>query len=155
AERRSLAEEGRRYAGLGGRPRKGPDDRERGRRSVLMAVRGAVKKGGEYDKRLAAHLKPPRLRRRGNPAFDPPPGRPRETAHGRHLGHLRGPRARSRATPNVARATPDVAPCPRRRGPASQPVSRPEGRPNTPRAAFRRAPLSGCSFAPGGAGDGR
>jgi hypothetical protein len=72
-QQRSLAEQLKSYRGLGGRARKESDDRERVRRSVLMAIQRVVEKIREYDRRLAEHLRHPRLRCGANPCYDPQP----------------------------------------------------------------------------------
>ena len=57
--------------GLGNRPRKIADDRDRVRKSFQAAIRRVKKEIGKYDKRLAEHLKPPVLRCGWSPRYDP------------------------------------------------------------------------------------
>jgi hypothetical protein len=54
-----------------GRAKKEHGDRDRVRKAVGIAIRRAVLQIAEYDKELAEHLKPPRLRCGNNPIYDP------------------------------------------------------------------------------------
>jgi hypothetical protein len=62
----------RKAQGLGGRPRKAGDDRDRVRKAVAIAVRRAVADIAKYDPGLAEHLSPPRLRYGRDLCYDPP-----------------------------------------------------------------------------------
>ena len=57
--------------GLGGKIRRVSDDRERVRKAFLASVRRTRDEIARYDKRLAEHLKPPRLRCGWFPRYDP------------------------------------------------------------------------------------
>ncbi len=70
-EMESFMEEIRKAKGLGGRIRKDADDRDRVRKAVGNAIRRAVKDIGQFDKRLADHLKSPCLCCGLNPCYSP------------------------------------------------------------------------------------
>jgi hypothetical protein len=57
--------------GWAGRPKKEKDDRNRVRNAVGNAIRRAIEQIAEYDKGLAEHLQPPRLRCGNHPVYDP------------------------------------------------------------------------------------
>jgi len=69
-EMKSLADE-LKNRGWGGRPKKEHSDRDRVRKSVGAAIRRAIEQIAEYDKDLAAHFQPPRLRCGNSPVYDP------------------------------------------------------------------------------------
>jgi hypothetical protein len=69
-EMSSLAQHIKHDQGLGGRLRKEADDRERIRKSFQAAIRRAVDEIANYDRRLAEHLKSPRIRCGWNPCYD-------------------------------------------------------------------------------------
>lgn len=54
-----------------GRAKKEHSDRDRVRKAVRAAIRRAVEQIAEYDKELADHLQPPRLRCGNDPVYDP------------------------------------------------------------------------------------
>ncbi|MEV0258043.1 AAA family ATPase [Streptomyces sp. NPDC050732] len=56
-ERADLLEELRRYAGLGGRPRRLGDSRERARKNVTARIRDTLRKLDQHHPELAAHLR--------------------------------------------------------------------------------------------------
>jgi len=66
-----LADEIGRATGLGGRLRKAADDRRRVKDSCRQAIRRAVENIAQYDRRLAEHLKMPRIRCGASPCYDP------------------------------------------------------------------------------------
>jgi 7-cyano-7-deazaguanine synthase in queuosine biosynthesis len=66
-----LTEQIRKDLGPGGRLRKASDDRERVRKAVSNAIRRAINDIGQFDLRLAEHLKPPRLKCGLNPSYSP------------------------------------------------------------------------------------
>jgi 7-cyano-7-deazaguanine synthase in queuosine biosynthesis len=55
----------------GGRPKKEHSDRDRIRKAVGIAIHRAIEQIAEYDKELAAHFQPPRLRCGNSPVYDP------------------------------------------------------------------------------------
>lgn len=57
--------------GWAGRAKKEHSDRDRVRKSVGAAIRRAIEQIGEYDKELAEHFQPPRVRCGNNPIYDP------------------------------------------------------------------------------------
>jgi len=69
-ERDSLAHE-LKNQGWGGRAKKEDSDRNRLRKAVGVAIRRAIEQIAKYDKDLADHLQPPRLRCGNNPVYDP------------------------------------------------------------------------------------
>jgi hypothetical protein len=70
-EMAALVEEIHRAKGLGGRIRQDADDRDRVRKAVGNAIRRAVKDIGQFDKRLADHLKSPCLSCGHSPSYSP------------------------------------------------------------------------------------
>lgn len=69
-EMKTLADE-LKNRGWGGRPKKEHSDRDRVRKSVGAAIRRAVEQIAEYDKGLAEHFQPPRLRCGNSPVYEP------------------------------------------------------------------------------------
>lgn len=72
-ERRQLADEIRKLAGLGGRARQDGDDRNKVRSAVYGAIRRTIGKIAEYDRRLAEHLRSRQLRCGHSPCYSPVP----------------------------------------------------------------------------------
>jgi len=66
-----LAEQIKRDKGLGNKRRQVGDDHDRVRKSFQAAIRRVRTEIGRYDKRLAEHLKPPRLSCGWSPRYDP------------------------------------------------------------------------------------
>jgi len=66
-----LAEQIKKDKGLGKRIRRASDDRDRVRKAFQANIRRVRKEIAKYDKRLAEHLKPPRLRCGWTPCYDP------------------------------------------------------------------------------------
>jgi hypothetical protein len=66
-----LADQIKRDKGLGTRIRKAADDRDRVRKAFQANIRRVRKEVSKYDKRLAEHLKTPRLRCGWTPCYDP------------------------------------------------------------------------------------
>lgn len=73
-EKESIIKEVRRNTSLGGKPRKGDDDRERIRKAVGNAIRRTISDIKLFDSRLADHLSSPTLRGGMNPCYSPPNG---------------------------------------------------------------------------------
>lgn len=70
-ERAALLQQIKRDTALGNQPRKIADDRDRVRKSFQAAIRRVMTEITKYDKRLADHLKPPRLRCGWSPCYNP------------------------------------------------------------------------------------
>ena len=66
-----LAQQIQRDTGLGGRIRQDSDDRDRVRKAFQASIRRAREEIAKFDRRLAEHLKPPRLRCGWSPRYDP------------------------------------------------------------------------------------
>ena len=73
-EREWIRKEVRRHTGLGGKPRKDGDDRDRVRKAVGIAIRRTIREIENYDANLAAHLKAPVLRCGLSPCYSPSTG---------------------------------------------------------------------------------
>lgn len=66
-----LAEQIKKDKGLGKRIRNASDDRDRVRKAFQANIRRVTKEIAKYDRRLAEHLKSPRLRCGWSPSYDP------------------------------------------------------------------------------------
>ncbi|GAB6094002.1 hypothetical protein JCM14469_02540 [Desulfatiferula olefinivorans] len=66
-----LAEQIKKDKGLGKRIRNASDDRDRVRKAFQANIRRVTKEIAKYDRRLAEHLKSPRLRCGWSPCYDP------------------------------------------------------------------------------------